>query len=210
MTPGRNDITDLHTWRRPTGRKDMTQLAKLPSYRSTGEAGGRALYLPLTGLIVVPHHQLAGVWDCLVLADPTGVHQPGVTHRVADLEIETALPVPLGNPLADLDANEFAAVWLTRVWARARGGHLYAVARVLAEDLRPRSGRTIVWDQTAQRRTITGAHVQPPGLRRLLDTLIRDRLLSPLHGGTASDPPIYRLTLPDQQWTEPPSYDTRM
>lgn len=210
MSPGRNDITDLHTWRRPTGRKETNYLAKLPSNRTSGEAGGQVLYLLLTGLIVVPHQQLAGVWDCLVLADSTGVHPPGATHRVADLEIETALPVPLGNPLADLGANEFAAVWLTRVWARARGGHLYAVARVIAEDLRPRGGRTVVWDQAAQRHTVTNARVLPPGLRRLIDTLLRDRLLSQISVGGAAEPPTYRLTLPDQRWTEPPTYDTRM
>jgi hypothetical protein len=210
MTPGRNDITDLHTRRQPIGRRDVTQLAKLPSRRSSGEAGGRVLYLPLTGLIVVPHLQLAGMWDCLVLADPTGARQPGSTYCVADLEIETALPVPLGNPLGDLGADEFAALWLTRLWARVRGGYTYAVARVLAEDLRPRGNRTIVWDEPARRRTMTSAHVLAPGLRRLIDGLIRDGLLRPLPAGNAADPPIYRLTLPDQRWTEPPSYDTRM
>jgi hypothetical protein len=189
------DTAEPYTWPRNSALIDY--LRRLPPHRHSSQAAGRVLYLPLTGAVVVPHHQIAGGWYCLVLSDPTGAHRPGDTCRRADLEVETALPVTLADPLCALPPDEFAAVWLTRIWGHTKGGTLFALCRALA-DLRRCGTRTITIDHSARARVVVAAHVLPPGLHLLVEALTRDGFLT--HTGEAS---TYRLTLPDQQHAHP-------
>jgi hypothetical protein len=153
-------------------------LTRLPPHRAGTQAAGQLLYLPLSGAVVVPYRQVAAGWDTVVVADPSGTHRPGTTWRLADLEIETALTVPMADPLAALPADEYAAVWLTRVWGHSPGGNLWAVARVLAEELRPCGHLTVILDDSARRRLTLAARVIPPGLGQLIDRLTRDGYLT--------------------------------
>jgi hypothetical protein len=201
MTPRTSDHTvGPHMWPRNSALIDY--LRRLPPHRHSSHAAGQVLYLPLTGDVVVPHHQIAGGWYCLVLSNPTGAHRRGDICRRADLEIETALPVALADPVAALPPDDFAAVWLTRIWGRTKGGTLFALCRVLAEQLRRCGTRTLTIDQTARRRVVVAARVLPPGLHLLVEALTRDGFLT--HTGEAS---TYQLTLPDQQRAHPPTSD---
>jgi hypothetical protein len=187
MTTQRHDAT------RPHGFALIGYLTRLPPRRTGPQAAGQVLYLPLSGTIVLPFQQVIGGWDTIVVADPAGGHRPGDTCRRAELEIETALTVPVADPLAALSPDEHAAVWLTRLWGHSPGGNLWAVARILAEELRPSGTRTVILDDPARRRLMVAARVVPPGLWQLIGHLTRHGYLSHTTDGT------YRFTLPHQQ-----------
>lgn len=210
MTHRHNSIIDRHTWRRP--RCEAAALAKLPTHRGCGQAAGIPLYLPLTGAVVVPYQQLAGGWDCVVLDDPGCATARGATARVTDLEIATALPVSWTVPTGTLSGEALITVWVGRIEARARGGHLPAVARAIAAEIRHTGTDSLTLDQATAMRVMTRAHITRPALQRLLNDLLRGRLLR-LDQHDQSPPPTYHMRLPEQPDRDPVAHlplDTRM
>lgn len=201
MTPNTPHATTGTPWPRTSAL--VGYLTRLPPRRTGAQAAGRLLYLPLSGTVVVAYRQVAGGWDCVVVADPTGAHRPGDTYRRADLEIETALAATFADPLATLPPDEFAKVWLARIWGHSPGGNLFAVARVLAEELRASGTLTVILDDPARRRLMLAARVVPPGLHQLVSNLTRARYLSHTADHT------YQLTLPDQPATHHPDETAR-
>jgi hypothetical protein len=59
------------------------------------------------------------------------------------------------------------------------GAHIQAVARVIAQYLRPPGALTVDIDQHAATRLVTAAHLRVPALRRLLARLTDAGMLTP-------------------------------
>jgi hypothetical protein len=90
----------------------------------------------------------------------------------------------------------YAITWRAYVAARWLGGHLPMLARLLAGELR-QSGTLIVdLPPAAARRILLHVHLRPPGLRRLLATLVDAGLLIVARSGDATHFGTYVLVLP--------------
>lgn len=185
--------TDLPARRSRRG-VDAQRRPDLPVRRPTASAAGLILLLPLSGAVVVPLTRQNEGWVCAVITDPTGTHRPGHTTPLPDGDVQTALQVDLTDPTGSLDGDEFAALWLTRLWGHTRGGLRFQAGTALARQIRHPGTRTVTIDPVARRRLAVATHLRLPGVDRLLDHLTRDGYLA-LTPHTA-DQSTRQLTLP--------------
>jgi hypothetical protein len=86
-------------------------VAALPKRRWGHEAKGRALYMPRTGMVLVPSEMRSGGWwACVVMIGDDTYRPDGYSLAVGDDEIETAIDVTdlLRAALAGACLEDFA------------------------------------------------------------------------------------------------------
>jgi hypothetical protein len=93
-------------------------------------------------------------------------------------------------------ADAYTATWRTYVAARWPGGHLPAVAGLMAGELREPDALIVDLGPAAVRRLLLQVHLRPPGLRQLLRTLVDAGLLIVVRPGDAAHFGTYVLVLP--------------
>ena len=161
--------------------------------RDTSNPRNRLLFLPDAQLIVaVECIRAEGGWRCGVIAGNRLARRPGHL-TLTDDDLAHAHTTLAADPIHDPDL--YALVWQARVLQGWLGGHIQAVARVMAESLRPPGTLTIDIDQCAATRLITAARIRVPGLRRILARLTDGGMLRldlPNVDGWGS----YTLTIP--------------
>ena len=92
------------TWpKQEPGVSANEYLALLPRRRHPSSARGLVLFLPRTGVIVVPHSRQFSGWTVTVVGGSSGTYRPGGYDLfVGDREITTAIKVGVDNaPLVD-------------------------------------------------------------------------------------------------------------
>lgn len=92
--------------------------------------------------------------------------------------------------------DAYALTWQAYVAARWPAGHLPALARLLAGELRQPSTLIADLSPVAVRRILLHVHLRPPGLRRLLAALVDAGLLIAARPGDATHFGTYVLVLP--------------
>ncbi|GIF74204.1 MULTISPECIES: hypothetical protein [Asanoa] len=130
-------------------------------------------------------------WHCHIVArrrPSTGPRQ----EILASAEILIARTTMAVDPAADPDG--FAMVWQARVTTIWQGGHIVALANVLATRLR-RAGSVELDGDPTGRAVLLATNTRPVGLRRMLTRLTAARYLEPVHTAEASS--SYRLQLPE-------------
>jgi hypothetical protein len=163
-----------------------------PRPRDESDPRHRVLYLPDAHLIVTVECRTHNGWHCGVIARHGRDHSPGHL-TLTDSDIAQADTTLAADPVHDPDM--YALLWQARVRQRWLGGHMRAVARVIAEHLRPPGTLTVDIDQAAATRLVTAARLRVPGLRQLLARLTDAGML-------ALDPPgldgwgTYTLCIP--------------
>jgi hypothetical protein len=90
----------------------------------------------------------------------------------------------------------YAITWQAYVTARWLGGHPPMLARLLAGELRQPGTLIADLSPAAARRILLQVHLRPPGLRRLLATLVDAGLLIAARPGDAAHFGTYVLVLP--------------
>lgn len=86
-------------------------VATLPKRRWSHEAKGRALYMPRTGMVLVPFEMTSdGGWTCVVMIGTDTYRPDGYSLAVGNDEIETAIDVTglLRDALAGVCLEDFA------------------------------------------------------------------------------------------------------
>lgn len=168
-------------------------LLRLPRQRLSADGAGQPLYLLGWDVVVAPYRRTRPVWQCVVLPSSRG-GITGATVLCHDLDIETALPVTLSDPVTDLPSATFAAAWQAKALLLRSDRRLATVCHALAEDLREPHSRCVRLSGTATRQLTQRTQVHRTGLRRLLDLLREADLLHP--AGPDSGAGRYILTLP--------------
>jgi hypothetical protein len=92
--------------------------------------------------------------------------------------------------------DAYAVTWQAYVGARWPGGHMPILARLLAGELRQPGTLIADLSPAAVRRILLHVHLRPPGLRRLLATLVDAGLLIAARRGDATHFGTYVLVLP--------------
>jgi len=147
-----------------------------PRPRDDRDPRSRVLYLPDAHLIVTVECRTHDGWHCGVIARQGRDHSPGHLTLTGD-DLAHAHTTLAADPVGDPDL--YALLWQARVRQRWPGGHMQAVARVIAEQLRPPGSLTIDIDQAAATRLVTAARLRVPGLRQLLARLTDAGMLTP-------------------------------
>jgi hypothetical protein len=154
---------------------------------------GRIYYLAQAGHIVVAEQRLQNGWGCLVIATTGRAPSPRIlvpARVIADAR--TSVAVGPDEP------RLYAAVWHALVYRRPPiGGYMAAIAGLLATDLRIPATLTVVVDAVAEQRLSTATGLRHTGLRRLLDRLTAEHLLTVAVSPGNAGLPTYRLTIPD-------------
>lgn len=126
-------------------------------------------------------------WRCV-----TGGARNRLPNRIP--RSPTPAPVQAVSHAAYTDA--YAVTWQAYVAARWPVGHLPTLARLLAGELRQPSTLIVDLSPVAVRRILLHVHLRPPGLRRLLATLVDAGLLIAARPGDATHFGTYVLVLP--------------
>jgi hypothetical protein len=143
--------------------------------RDDSDPRSRVLYLSDAHLIVAVECRTHDGWRCAVIARQGHDHGPGHLTLTGDA-LTHAHTTLAADPVHDPDL--YALLWQARVRQRWLGGHIQAVARVIAEHLRPPGTLTVDIDQHAATRLVTTADLRVPGLRQLLTRLTDGGLLT--------------------------------
>jgi hypothetical protein len=137
--------------------------------------------------------------------NPVSVLQSGRGWRCVTRGDRNRLPtrVPRSqstSPVRAVDHNTYtdayAITWQAYVAARWLGGHPPMLARLLAGELRQPGTLIADLPPAAVRRILLQVHLRPPGLRRLLATLVDAGLLIAARSGGATHFGTYVLVLP--------------
>jgi hypothetical protein len=88
-----------------------------------------------------------------------------------------------------------AMLWRVRVFQRWRGGHMVALARLLASS-QVRTGPVVTITNPIARRLMLGVHLWAEGLRSLLRQLVQAGLLTPIEPRSDSAWGTYAITIP--------------
>jgi hypothetical protein len=171
----------------------------MPRQRQSSGAGGQLLYLPATGITVLPYHRTSAGWQCaLLLAVPHGTSE--LTATVTDLEVETAIAVNGVGP--DLSSPAvFRQVWQARFYQYNRRS---AAAEVIADHAR--DDRTLTIDTSAQRRLCAVTGLRPIGMNILLNKLVQATLLYQQSSPNDTAGARYTLALPPSPGTAVDNY----
>lgn len=162
-----------------------------PAPRHADDLHNRLYYQPETGMVVAIECRVnGGGWRAGVIAARAGIHPAHIELSEADL---TRARQTIDAD-ADGDPDLFALLWQTRVCQRWRGGHIFQVARTMAESLRPPGSLAVEIDTDTARRLTLAAHLRPPALRVLLHRLI-DAGMVARFTREATVAGTYRLTL---------------
>jgi hypothetical protein len=137
--------------------------------------------------------------------NPVSVLQSGRGWRCVARGDRNRLPTrvprsPSTSPVRAVDhttyTDAYAITWQAYVAARWLGGHPPMLARLLAGELRQPGKLIADLPPAAVRRILLQVHLRPPGLRRLLATLVDAGLLIAARSGDATHFGTYVLVLP--------------
>jgi hypothetical protein len=137
--------------------------------------------------------------------NPVSVRQSGRGWRCVTGGARNRLPirVPRGPSVGlvrpvdhSTYTGAYAITWQAYVTARWLGGHPPMLARLLAGELRQPGTLIADLSPAAARRILLQVHLRPPGLRRLLATLVDAGLLIAARPGDAAHFGTYVLVLP--------------
>jgi hypothetical protein len=164
-----------------------------PAPRCSDDPHNRLYHLVEAGLVVAVECRInGGGWRAGVIASRKGIH-PGHIELSAT-ELAAATTTIEVDPVHDLAS--VVLLWQSRVCQRSRGGHVYQVARTMAESLRQPGTLAVDLDADGARRLTLTAHLRPPALRIVLTRLIEADLLRP-ESAAATIIGTYELTCPE-------------
>jgi hypothetical protein len=181
----------------PVSAASLIELGRLdpPARPIPGDGPrGRLYYLASLDAVIAPQCRLADGWWCRVVACRGPDHSPARLGdlRVCDADLADAATVIV---LAPHDADGLAMLWRVKVVQRWRGGHMVALARLLASP-QVRTGTVVTITDPIARRLMLGVHLWAAGLGSLLRQLVHTGFLTPIEPCPDDTWGVYVITIP--------------